>query len=192
MRGRLVVLTGASGAGKTTLAQAVKQVAESECEVIFFDSIGVPSAGAMKAWGEGHQPGGAWQRCMTLAWFACIARILATGKSVLFEGQMRMAFIMEAIQTYGLTDVVVILVDCDDATRTERLRTHRGQPDLANEQMMGWAQYLREEALSGHCAVMDTGERDHAECVSMILAYQRGEVAGGREPVKEQLSAKCG
>jgi ABC-type multidrug transport system ATPase subunit len=53
MAGSLVVLTGASGAGKTTLARAIKERYPDECDVLFFDSVGVPSPEEMKKRGDG-------------------------------------------------------------------------------------------------------------------------------------------
>ena len=40
---QLVVLTGASGSGKTTIAGAIKTGWPSLVEVLHFDQIGVPS-----------------------------------------------------------------------------------------------------------------------------------------------------
>ena len=54
MAGFLVVLTGASGGGKTTLARAIKERYPDECDVLFFDSVGVPSPEEMKKWGDGQ------------------------------------------------------------------------------------------------------------------------------------------
>jgi uridine kinase len=55
MIGSLVVLTGASGSGKTTLAKRIQERYPKECEVMFFDSVGVPSSEEMKKWG-GQDP----------------------------------------------------------------------------------------------------------------------------------------
>ncbi len=59
---RLIVLTGASGSGKTAIAKAIGATQSDRVEVLHFDSIGVPSAEESLAWG----PVGAWQRAMTL------------------------------------------------------------------------------------------------------------------------------
>jgi adenylate kinase family enzyme len=57
---RLVVLTGASGSGKTTIADAIKTGWPGLVEVLHFDQIGVPSFEAMVSrWGSGE----AWQAC---------------------------------------------------------------------------------------------------------------------------------
>jgi ABC-type glutathione transport system ATPase component len=61
MTGSLVVLTGASGSGKTTLAKTIQERYPKECEVMFFDSVGVLSSEEMKKWG-GQDPGATWQR----------------------------------------------------------------------------------------------------------------------------------
>jgi predicted kinase len=116
----LVVLTGASGAGKTTLARAIQKKSSTAQEVIFFDSIGVPPMSQMEAeYGAGHQPGGAWQRATTMAWIEKIRPILSAGRSVLFEGQMRIAFIQEALAMAQIPNARIILADCDDATASE-------------------------------------------------------------------------
>ena len=131
------------------------------CVVRYFDSIGVPSAEEMRAFGAGHEPGGAWQRAMTLEWMERLRPLAAAGEPVLFEGQMRFAFLIEALERAGwLVEQAqrseveeraarIVLVDCDDATRVRRLREDRGQPALAGAAMLRWAQYLREEAAAG-------------------------------------------
>jgi len=68
MLGSLVVLTGASGAGTTTLAAGIQNLHRARWSVLFFDSIGIPSAAELDAFGTGHQPGGAWQRHATMQW----------------------------------------------------------------------------------------------------------------------------
>jgi hypothetical protein len=170
MAGSLVVLTGASGGGKTTIAVAIETM-HPEFTVFRFDTIGVPSAEVMATFGAGHQPGGAWQRTMTLQWFERIAPILKVGDSVLFEGQMRIAFIQEALATYNILNARVILVECDNETRTARLTNDRQQPELANDSMMGWSWYLHQEALEVGCEILDTGGVPLAESVRRIVNY---------------------
>jgi len=119
-----VILTGASGSGKTAIALVIEK--EHPAIAVFrADTIGVPSAEVMASYGSGHQPGGAWQRAMTLEWMERIAPVVASGRPVLFEGQMRLAFIREALAAQGIKHARVVLVECDDATRTARFGCSR-------------------------------------------------------------------
>jgi adenylate kinase family enzyme len=161
----LVVLTGASGSGKTTLAHAVK-AAHPELAAFFFDSIGVPSAEELAALGPE-----AWQRTTTFQWMNRVAPVVASGKAVLFEGQMRIAFIQEAIAASAIAKARILLVDCSDAIRLQRLTHDRRQPELADANMMNWARYLREEALRTGCEILDTGTLTVAESVELLRSY---------------------
>ena len=90
----LVILTGASGSGKTTLARHIQQRYPLKYKVFFFDSIGVPPAEQIAAeYGSGE----AWQRAMALQWMKRIAPMQLAHTPVLLEGQMRIAFIQEAL-----------------------------------------------------------------------------------------------
>ena len=154
----LVILTGASGSGKTTIAEQIERQHPKLARVFRFDSIGVPSSEERIArWGTGSGPGGGWQRAMTIEWLARIARDLGT-LPVLFEGQMRLSFIMEGLATAGIAQARIVLVHCDDATRMHRLRNERNQPDLANPDMMNWARFLRGEAEAGGFELLDTSK----------------------------------
>lgn len=165
----LVIMTGASGSGKTAIAEAL-ELGDPSITVFRFDSAGVPSPEEMAAFGEGYQPGGAWQRSTTFRWIERIAPIVAAGKQVLFEGQMRIAFIRDALNAAGIENARILCVDCDDATRRKRLIDDRLQPDLASESMMGWASFLRQEALEAGCDILDTTNLCLAESVGAVLS----------------------
>ena len=119
---RLVILTGASGSGKTVIAEAIAAERPSVAEVLHFDRIGVPPTEEMLArWGSLE----AWQLAMTIEWMARIAAKWELGRPVLLEGQMRLAFVQEGLSSVGLMGARIILVDCDDTTRAHRLITER-------------------------------------------------------------------
>ena len=164
----LVIMTGASGSGKTAIAKAI-EVDHPSITVFRFDTIGVPSAEVRATFGTGHQPGGAWQRAMTLKWFERIARALTAGRTVLFEGQMRIAFIQEALTIFEIRNARVLCVECDDVTRTRRLTHDRLQPDLANERMMGWSRYLHQETIRAGYEILDTTNLSLADSVDVVL-----------------------
>lgn len=164
-----VIMTGASGSGKTAIARAIEE-SHPSITVFRFDTIGVPSAEVMTAFGNDHQPGGAWQRAMTLKWVERIKPLLVAGETVLFEGQMRIAFIHEALRASNIENARVLCVECDDSTRTRRLTHDRLQPELANESMMGWSRYLHREALEAGCEVLDTTNLSLSESVKYVLS----------------------
>lgn len=170
----LVILTGASGSGKTAIAHAI-ELSDPSIAVFRFDTIGVPSPEVMAAFGAGHQPGGAWQRAMTLQWFERIAPLLNAGKTVLLEGQMRIAFIQEALAAFAIENARILCVECDDSTRSRRLTQDRLQPELANESTIGWSRYLHREAVEAGYAILDTTNLSLEDSVQVVLSLLRRE-----------------
>lgn len=165
----LVIMTGASGSGKTAIAQAIEEMCPL-VTVFRFDTIGVPSPEAMAAFGNGHQPGGAWQRAMTFEWLERIAPLLGEGKTVLFEGQMRVAFLREALHACKIAGARILCVECDEATRRRRLVQDRLQPELANERMMSWSRYLHQEAVEAGCEILDTTQLSLSDSARYVLS----------------------
>lgn len=165
----LVILTGASGSGKTAIAEAI-EVKDPSITVFRFDTIGVPSAEVMATFGTDHQPGGAWQRAMTFKWFERIAPLVEAGARVLFEGQMRIAFVQEALAAFAIRNARVLCVECDDSTRTRRLTHDRLQPELANESMINWGRYLHQEAVNAGYEILDTTDLALADSVRAVLS----------------------
>lgn len=149
---RLVILTGASGSGKSTIAAALRSSRNRRINVIHFDSVGVPSPAAMIAgWGSGE----AWQEAMTAKWMIDIKALIPRRQSLLFEGQIRPSHLPAAVAGLGC-DSHVVLVDCSDEVRRHRLVVERRQPELASERMMHWAAAMRAEADELGFARLDT------------------------------------
>jgi RNase adaptor protein for sRNA GlmZ degradation len=164
----LVILTGASGSGKTAITEAITSRYTESVDVYHFDQVGVPSPEEMIA---NYGSTEAWQLAKAHEWMMKMAANRSTKRHILFEGQMRCSFALEAVAAAGITEFMLILVDCDDATRTRRLTLERRQPDLANPIMMSWAQYLRNEARQLHCTILDTTVLSLDECVKQIWAH---------------------
>ena len=164
----LVVLTGASGSGKTTIARAIEARRGGQIEVRFFDSMGVPPPEQMLA---EHGSGEGWQRATTVQWLHLIAPLLQSGRNVLFEGQTRFSFLYEGVAAAKIVDYRLILVDCDDATRTRRLVAERKQPELANPTMLSWARFLRDEAERGGHEILDTSASSLDMCIERICRH---------------------
>ena len=163
----LVVLIGASGSGKTTIAHAIARRCAGSVDVFYFDRIGVPSAEQMIAeYGSGE----GWQRAKTIEWMAKLRKLSKSGRKLLFEGQTRLSFLAEGAAAAGGLAYRPILLDCDDITRSKRLSLERKQPELANDTMMNWARYLRREAAERGCEILDTSVLSIRQCISHVAA----------------------
>ena len=170
----LVILTGASGAGKTTIAEAIERLHGQEIDVFYKDRIGVPPVQDMiDKFGSVE----GWQRAATFEWMARLSPLVEQGRSVLFEGQSRFSFLVEAAERAGIIPYACILIDCDDETRTRRLSIDRGQPELANPDMMNWANFLRNEASAYGCEILDTSNLTLEQGFELVLRLlRRGHV----------------
>jgi dephospho-CoA kinase len=167
---RLLILTGASGSGKTAIAEKIERE-HSSVTVFRFDSIGMPSPEErIVRWGSA----GGWQRAMTLEWLARIAVLLKQDRPVLFEGQMRFEFIQEGLLSAGIRDARIVLVHCDHAMRMYRLREERRQPELANARMLIWAEFLKREAEAAGFEVLDTSKISIEESVDYVCQRLKG------------------
>jgi energy-coupling factor transporter ATP-binding protein EcfA2 len=166
----VVILIGASGSGKTTIAKAIQSRHEDEFDVYHFDQIGVPSVEQMIAdYGSGEM----WQRAKTIEWMAKLGDGTARGRRVLFEGQTRLSFLADGAAAAGSFAFTPILIDCDDETRTSRLSLNRGQAELANAAMMNWATWLRRDASERGCEILDTSVSSLEESVAQVLRRLR-------------------
>lgn len=166
----LIILTGASGSGKTAIAEAIAGDHALEAAVHHFDGIGVPALDVMI---RDHGSPEAWQRDKTIEWLARLAPHVGKDKPVLLEGQMRISFVLEAAAAANIKNYGLLLIDCDNKTRAQRLTTGRGQPELANEDMMNWAAYLRGEAGRHGCEIFDTSRLSLDQSVLHVQQHLR-------------------
>jgi broad-specificity NMP kinase len=170
----LVILTGASGAGKTALVARLRELAPN-IECLHFDSKGVPSLDEMI---RDHGSPESWQRARTREWINEIGRVYSRDRPIVFEGQMRIAFVRDALNAAGLS-ATIVLVDCDDAERRRRLIEDRGQPELATDEMLNWAAFLRREAQEVGARVLDTTSLSKLEAAENVREILAGSPATG-------------
>lgn len=164
-----VILTGASGVGKTSVAQAIEDLG-TDILVYQGDRIGFPSDEIMAGYGHTDEPGGPTQRGFALYWIGMIADDLKAGKPVLLETQCRIAFLREALSLHDIPNARLVLVECSDETRTTRLQ-ERGQPELANEQMSNWGRFLHAEAEEFGYEILDTTDSSLEASRAHVLRY---------------------
>lgn len=162
---RIVVVTGASGVGKTTIVHALEARNVPGVRCFYFDSIGVPTPEVME---RDHGGGAQWQASATAAWLTRLAELPHDVRVAVLDGQTRPSFVFDAA-TCALPRVVdVVLLDCGADVRTERLIVHRQQPELATAQMNSWASYLRGQADALNLPVIDTTESTIAAATQQL------------------------
>jgi hypothetical protein len=160
--GRLIVLIGASGSGKTSVAEKLEQRPPWTGHTHYFDSIGVPSAEEMVSYGGGE----GWQRWASEIWVRRLGDLQSPLE--LLEGQTRPSYLVPVIAEYPDLDPTILLLDCAPAVRRHRLTEHRNQPELANPTMDTWAVYLRGQADALGLPVIDTSELTLNEVVAKV------------------------
>lgn len=164
---RILFLTGGSGAGKTTLVDALGKALPADSVVcLHFDSIGVPSeADMIKQYGSGRE----WQRVMTYRWVERLVNDYADKDFVIFEGQVDLQFIMDAFKQAGFDRYQIVLVHCNDAIRHQRLHSDRKQPELINAAMDNWAAYLKKQAGELHIPIFESSSKNLYEAVAWLI-----------------------
>jgi ABC-type phosphate/phosphonate transport system ATPase subunit len=114
---RFVILIGASGSGKTTIARTIAQRFASDLEVFDFDRIGMPSAERMHV---KHGSAEGCQRAKTIEWMATLGP--SANLDADYYSRVRPTFPFS--QREPRLPVAVLSahpVDCDDETRSRRL-----------------------------------------------------------------------
>lgn len=167
---KLFFITGASGSGKTTVLKAFAKRNNVEYKILYFDSIGVPTNNEMIArYGSTDN----WQKAMTENWVAKIKSDSTAEEKIILDGQMKLSFIVDACDKYDITNYRIILFDCNDKVRSARL-VGRGQPELANEQMMNWAKHLRDSVPEyPKAAILENSELTIEETKAILLRLLR-------------------
>jgi hypothetical protein len=127
----LMLLTGSSAAGKTTLVRSLPQI--EGLVVHDFDEIGVP-ADADKVWRH---------RAME-SWFQRALEFEEQGQDLLLACQSPLGEALATPSADLLSGLAVCLIDCSDDDRLTRL----GQrDDVHSEELLdafiGWAEYMR-------------------------------------------------
>jgi hypothetical protein len=165
----ILVVFGASGAGKTAALRALAAARLPGVRCLHFDDVGVPSLDEMS---RDHGGPDTWQAAATARW---IERLLAEPAEIaVLEGQTRPSFVRAALErAEGAEGAVarMVLLDCAPAERARRLAGPRGQPELATDRMDAWAAYLRGQADALDIPVVDTTART-VDAVAAELAVE--------------------
>lgn len=163
----IVVVTGASGSGKTAAVTALEARALPGVRCFYFDSIGVPTLEAME---RDHGGPERWQATATNEWLARLAALEGDVRIAVLDGQTRPSTVFAAAAADRSWDLHVVLFDCSPEVREARLRGPRGQPELATARMDNWAAYLRGQADALGLPIVDTTALTIAEAADQLEA----------------------
>jgi len=162
----LVYLTGASGVGKTTILSCLREHSQDPNTIfLHFDSIGVPSSAEMVR-KEGSLEN--WQEITTHRWIEKIVTEYQDSDIVVIEGQSSLDFVEDACNRFGITDYIILLIDCDEDTMHQRLVHNRKQPELVSEDMRNWLVFLRAQATRKKVCIVDTSSQSLESTVCFI------------------------
>jgi dephospho-CoA kinase len=144
----ILVLTGASGAGKTTLTLKLNELAIRGVEGINCDRVKI----------EAHETAGSPDRQVDILryWISQLSQQETRIELAVLDTQIRPHRALEVLNQAEIAYAQIVLVDCDPLTRNERLHMDRSQPELANPRMDCWAAYLRGQADALKLSIIDT------------------------------------
>ena len=166
----IVVVTGASGAGKTATVEALAGLALPGVRCFHFDSIGVPTAEDME---RDHGGAERWQAWATNQWLARLAGLDEAVRVAVLDAQTRPSTVFASPGAGAAWGAYVVLLDCSPEVRTARLHGPRGQSQLATPRMDSWAAYLRGQADALGLAIIDTTGLTVAEAAHQLATFVR-------------------
>ncbi len=162
----LILITGASGSGKTTFLQALaQQIPAQDVAMFHFDDAGVPSTQEMiKQYGSPES----WQKATTESWLKKISKI-ADKKTVILEDSFNPNFAVNYAKQVGLTNYKLICLYTDRSVRDKRLIELRKQPELATDDMENFAQFLKIQTLALGGTVINSDATYSPALISKII-----------------------
>lgn len=170
----IIFLTGASGAGKTTLLESFSsEIQDASIACLHFDSIGVPSEEEMvKNFGSPSE----WQEAMTYLWVEKLISEFQNKKVVIIEGQVNLAFIVSAFEKINFSQYKIVLVHCDALIRHQRLHQDRNQPELINETMDTWSNFLKKQAIDMNAPILDATSMNKNEILAWFKEFLLSQI----------------
>jgi dephospho-CoA kinase len=146
-----LILTGASGAGKTTLVLKLAEAGLGGVECINCDRVQMerPASGDSSD----------YQSAILQHWLDQLRSRNTKVELAVLDTQIRPHRAIEVLGRAGVVSYEVVLVDCERAIRNKRLLTERQQPELVTAQMDCWAAYLRGQADALGLTIIDTSSQ---------------------------------
>jgi len=148
---KLICILGASGSGKTSNVEKLELKYRDEYCFAYFDKLGVPSEQEVK---EKYGDWESWGIQRTNDLMGKIKNEYIQNKTVIFDVHTKPVNIEKACEMFEIGECEVILLDCSDDERKERL-LKRKQPHLINKSLFEWAEFLRNEARERGYIIID-------------------------------------
>lgn len=166
----IVVVTGASGAGKTATVDALDALALPGVRCFHCDSIGVPAVEEME---RDHGGPEGWQAWATNEWLARLAALGDGVRVAVLDAQTRPSTVFAAPGAGAAWGAHVVLIDCSPEVRSARLHGPRGQGELVTARMDNWAAYLRGQADALGLTIIDTTRSTVGEAARQLESFVR-------------------
>lgn len=158
----IIILTGASGAGKTALILKLNELAIPGVEAINCDRADVPDC---------SEPSD--RQADVLRYWLDHLRAKPSIYLAVLDTQIRPHRAREVLDQAGIIHSQIVLVNCEPAIRNERLLRERNQPELANPRMDCWAAYLRGQADALNLSIIDTSNDSLDVSCKMLEGFVR-------------------
>jgi energy-coupling factor transporter ATP-binding protein EcfA2 len=168
----ILILTGASGAGKTTLIRELNLLAIPGVEGINCDRVKIEVDGTS---GSDHQAD------ILRYWISHLTQSETEIEVAVLDTQIRPHRALEVLSEAAIDCTQIVLVDCDPVKRNERLHMDRNQPELANPRMDCWAAYLRGQADALNLSIIDTSNDPIDKSVMELELLVRNLLARARD-----------
>ena len=94
-----------------------------------------------------------WQKHQTQ--YLINKAVTLPNETVFIEGSTDPSFVEESCLKAKLKSYNIILISCSQRQMEKRLRENRNQPELINQDMKNWHQYLLDQARRNNYPVLD-------------------------------------
>ena len=109
-----------------------------------------------------------WQTRITYHWIKKLLNDYPNKKLIILEGQVNLNFIVSAFEGFNFYKYKIVLAHCENITRHKRLHQDRNQPELINDNMDTWAEFLKKQAIEKQAMILDTTLMNTDEMVSQF------------------------